>query len=368
MEKVKQAVRKPRAARRAIYGALFGAAILALSGGAAPSANAVGSTAPALQPSDATLRWLGNAGWEIRYAGSVILVDPWITRKEIPKSQEWRTDEAAVSNVITGADYIFVTHSHVDHVADVPFIAKRFGSKVYGSATTTNLALSSGVDSSQLSTIKGGEKFDLGGFSVQVIESLHETAEGATPGTVRTIDKPPGRPIQAGDFVDGGTYLYLFTFGAQRILDQGSGNFRMDRLAGLQPDLILMVPNYTDYDLKTALTALKPKGIIAHHWDAWRDPYQLGITDQNTGRARRFRTDARAVISQVGFTIPQYFQAMTLNTQTGNMILGPDTGPSPQIVVPAPSAEDVGAPAPEEAPSDAPSAGDEPGAEDTAAP
>jgi hypothetical protein len=58
-------------------------------------------------------------------------------------------------------------------VADIPFIAKKFGSKVIGSRTTTNIALTVGVDKSQLVTINGGENLDFKDFSVQVIESTH---------------------------------------------------------------------------------------------------------------------------------------------------------------------------------------------------
>src|SRR6059036_3735026 len=91
---------------------MFAGLMLAFANQAAPLASAAGPSSPASEQSDVALKWLGNAGWEIRFSGKVILLDPWITRKEIPTSQEWRTDEAAVLNVVTTADYIFVTHSH----------------------------------------------------------------------------------------------------------------------------------------------------------------------------------------------------------------------------------------------------------------
>jgi mRNA degradation ribonuclease J1/J2 len=51
-----------------------------------------------------------------------------------------------VLKAIKRADYIFAGHSHADHIGNVPFIAKIFGSKVIGSRTTTNTALTGGVD------------------------------------------------------------------------------------------------------------------------------------------------------------------------------------------------------------------------------
>jgi glyoxylase-like metal-dependent hydrolase (beta-lactamase superfamily II) len=90
------------------------------------------------------LKWLGNAGWEICAGETVILIDPFLTRKEANPGVEWKTDEDTVMKVISKADFIFVGHSHADHIGDVPFIAKRFGSKVIGSRTTTNIALTAG--------------------------------------------------------------------------------------------------------------------------------------------------------------------------------------------------------------------------------
>src|SRR5688572_28066708 len=119
------------------------------------------------------LKWLGTAGWEIQIGQTVVLIDPFLTRGQANPSREWKTDEEAVLKTIKRADYIFAGHSHADHIADIPFIAKKFGSKVIGSRTTTNIALTGGVDKSQLITISGGEKLDFKEFSVQVIESEH---------------------------------------------------------------------------------------------------------------------------------------------------------------------------------------------------
>jgi len=111
--------------------------------------NAQANPEPSPQGSVA-LKWLGNAGWEIQIGQTIILIDPFLTRGEASLGAEWKTDEAAVLSVIKRADYIFAGHSHADHIADVPFIAKKFGSKVIGSRTTTNIALTGGVDNSQL--------------------------------------------------------------------------------------------------------------------------------------------------------------------------------------------------------------------------
>src|SRR6266705_4581308 len=51
------------------------------------------------------LKWLGTAGWEIQFAQTKILSDPFLTRKQPVAGEEWKTDEEAVLKVIGGADY-----------------------------------------------------------------------------------------------------------------------------------------------------------------------------------------------------------------------------------------------------------------------
>ena len=156
------------------------------------------------------LKWLGTAGWEIQIGQTVILIDPFLTRGEANLDAEWKTDEAAVLNAIKRADYIFAGHSHADHIADIPFIAKRFGSKIIGSRTTTNIALTAGVDKSQLVTISGGEKLEFKEFPVQAIESEHgaliRRGRKQRP-KFEEITKSWSGPIMGNAFVEGGSYL-----------------------------------------------------------------------------------------------------------------------------------------------------------------
>ncbi len=238
------------------------------------------------------LKWLGTAGWEIQLGKTIILIDPFLTRKEATY-QEWKTDEEAVLKVIKGADYIFAGHSHRDHISDVPFIAKRFGSKIIGSRTTTNLALTAGVDKSQVITISGGEKLDFKEFSVQVIKSQHGflTIRGhPRQPKFEEILRPWGGPIMGTDFVEGGSYLYYFTFGKHRVLHQSTPNFIEEHLTGLHSDVALLASNHLGFNLERVLKALNPKVIILHHFDhhfdGLRAPFSEGIPEANIRRAQ----------------------------------------------------------------------------------
>ena len=260
------------------------------------------------------LKWLGTAGWEIQFAQTKILIDPFLTRKQAAGGEEWKTDEEAVLKVIGGADYIFAGHSHADHIADIPFIAKRFGAKVIGSRTTINLALSAGVDKAQLTAISGGEKLDFKDFSVQVIESQHAVLK--RDGQKRQpkpaeITSPLSGPILGKHFVEGGSYLYYFTFGKLRLLDQSTGNFIEENLRGLEPDVAILAEN-SNYDWTEAIKILRPKTVIVHHYDDWRVPFSSGMTAAVRRRAQRLERDVKSVDRNIKVIIPEFLQTITL--------------------------------------------------------
>jgi L-ascorbate metabolism protein UlaG (beta-lactamase superfamily) len=271
-----------------------------------------GFALPSTQP--ATLKWLGTAGWEIQIGQTKILIDPFLTRQQAVASEEWKTDEAAVLNVISGADYIFAGHSHADHIGDIPFIAKRFGAKILGSRTTVNLSLSAGVDKAQLTTISGGEKLDFKDFSVQVINSQHGilTRDGQKrqPRSPE-ITRPLSGPILGKHFVEGGSYLYYFSFGKLRLLHQSTGNFIDENLQGLEPDIAILAEN-SNYDWTEALKILRPKTVIVHHYDDWRVPLSSGMTAAVRRRAQRLEKDVKSVDRNIKVIIPEFLQTITL--------------------------------------------------------
>jgi L-ascorbate metabolism protein UlaG (beta-lactamase superfamily) len=271
-------------------------------------------TASALPPTQrVTLKWLGTAGWEIQIGQTKVLIDPFLTRRQAVASEEWKTDQEAVLKVISGADYIFAGHSHVDHMGDIPFIAKRFGAKVIGSRTTVNLSLSAGLEQSQLTTISGGEKLDFKDFSVQVIKSQHGilTRDGRKrqPRSAE-ITRPLSGPILGKHFVEGGSYLYYFTFGKLRVLHQSTGNFIEENLQSLDPDVAILAEN-SNYDWPEAIKVLRPRTVIVHHYDDWRVPLSSGMTAAVRRRAQRLERRVKFVDRNIKVIIPEFLQTIT---------------------------------------------------------
>ncbi len=96
--------------------------------------------------------WFGTNGWEINIGNKTILTDPWFGRfdtgffagKFDPKTP-FKTDEAFVDQHIKKADQILIGHGHWDHMADIPYIAKKTGAMVIGSETHGNVLRAAGV-------------------------------------------------------------------------------------------------------------------------------------------------------------------------------------------------------------------------------
>ena len=278
------------------------------------SSNQVLHPAESAAPTSVRLKWLGTAGWEIQVGDTVILIDPFLTRREAAAGVEWKTNEEEVSRIITKVDFIFAGHSHADHIADIPVIAKRFGAKVIGSRTTTNIALTAGVDKAQLTTIRGGEKLDFKDFSVQVIESQHRVLKRGGRRRQAKFDevlRPWSGPINGNAFVEGGSYVYYFSFGNLRLLHQSTGNFTEENLKGLQPDIAILAEN-GNYDWDDALKILRPKTVIIHHYDEWRTPFADGIPEAKKRRAQRFEGLIKSIDKQIKVIIPELLKPVAL--------------------------------------------------------
>ena len=119
-----------------------------------------------------TLTWLGNAGWQVSDANTVILVDPYLSRIRAPAppgapllpagdvrpAYGWddrpETDRATIDAHIHRADFVLITHAHYDHIFDVPYIAERTGATVIGSESTANILRAYGIAERQLVTAR----------------------------------------------------------------------------------------------------------------------------------------------------------------------------------------------------------------------
>lgn len=306
-----------------------------------------------------TLSYLGTAGWEISDGTTVVLIDPYLTRLKanspndpvspddprptVTPNDLVQPDQAVIDAHIRRADYILVTHTHADHVFDVPYIARKTGALILGTESTANFARDCGVPERQILTVKGGDDLDLGPISVRVIPSLHgilrkfPSERGqAEPERPRPAGNQPGNPAAAAPtpppdvfpagleppfrlgqlFIEGGTLAYLVRIGGHQILAFGSMNYIEREVEGLRPDVALIgaMPERSRiyrYTPRLMRALGDPPLVLPTHWDRFNVPYDVS-QQPAIQRLQPFIEEVKAASPHTRVIVPKYFEPIEL--------------------------------------------------------
>lgn len=305
-----------------VTGARALGAVPAPAGSAAPRAEAAGAPT-----GFATFAWLGTSGWKIRTPTTTVLLDPYVTRFDtglaagaFRATARLRVDAAALDAALGAAgtadgavDSILVTHTHWDHFADVPHLARTRGATVFTTLTGYHLALALGVPREQLAVVRGGEEMHLGDLVLRVVPSLHSrTASGGLlfPGVHTRV---PARPRTIADLPEGDTLSYLLRSPQGRsVLLLGGSDYDDRALRGLRVHTVALPVPSTDVTADYAgrlLAALDGvEQVVLVHWDDFESP--LADPPQADERTRGRMRDLAERIGQLSpgtrVVVPEY--------------------------------------------------------------
>src|SRR5215470_8838490 len=138
------------------------------------------------------LTYYGQAGFSVEIKNQKILFDPFIRNNPLAK----HIDVDSVH-----ADYIFISHGHGDHTADVIEIAKRTGAKCVASAEIADWLERNGIGNAHPMNHGAPIPFDFG--AVRAVNAVHSSSfpdgsyAGNPMGFVFTTDE--GNFYFAGD-------------------------------------------------------------------------------------------------------------------------------------------------------------------------
>jgi L-ascorbate metabolism protein UlaG (beta-lactamase superfamily) len=217
-------------------------------------------------------------------------------------------------------DAILVTHTHWDHFADVPHIAKTRGATVYTTLSGYHLGLAMGVPASQLAVVKGSEELHIGDAAVRVIGSLHSRSGGGGllfPG-VRTQTPEPPRTI--ADLPEGDTLSFLIRRpdGSGGVLLLGASDYDDQVMRGLGVDTVaLPVPSNdvtADYVGRLLRVLDLPRTVVLVHWDNFESPLENppAADDKSIARMRAITAEIKRVSPRTRVLQPRYLTPMNL--------------------------------------------------------
>lgn len=211
-----------------------------------------------------------------------ILFDCHFTRPSLLKyiagsepTDEKLADELLKKHHIDRLKAIFVSHTHHDHVMDVPYVANKTGAMVYGSSSAMNVCKGGDVDENKLVEFKENETYTVGDYKITVIRSLHSKPTILNNDLGETIDEPLRQPARLRSYKEGGSFDFYVETKDKSYMIRPSFNYIKGQMDGYKADVLFLgVAGLAKADEETEKTffeetaaKVEPKLIIPLHWD-----------------------------------------------------------------------------------------------------
>ena len=227
-----------------------------------------------------TLRSLGIAGFEISDGETTVLLDPTVTRPDTLAliSGPIDADPALGEKWCPSADLILVDHVHYDHALDVGAIASRTGALVVGSQNVVNLAMSRGVAADHTRLTHAGDRFTVGAFTIDVVESRHaDTPFSREKGAPIPID---AGPLWFWQYRLDEAFAYRLSAHGVSVWFHPTSTFEPGELGGLTAETLITGVTGEPLTVARVSSLLAESGarrVLPTHFDNFFQPLELGL-------------------------------------------------------------------------------------------
>ena len=232
-------------------------------------------------PAGLEIVWLGVSGYRLTYEGVSLFIDPYVSRVPLRSLLLRRTalpDSAMLDRYAQAPGKvagILVGHTHFDHAVDAPALAKRYGTKAYGSASLVHLMRLHGLEQ-QAVEVDVHKPYELGPFVVRFTPSRHSKLlfgrkvpmDG--PLTCEQLDG-----LAPGQYKCGAVYGIRIEVAGVSLYHQGSADLDDAELQRDPVDVFLagvagrqVTPRYWE----RVLPKLDPRIVVPTHYDNFFSP------------------------------------------------------------------------------------------------
>ncbi len=256
--------------------------------------------APLPLPPGLELRWIGTAGFRLAYQGTVLWIDPYVTRlplRDLVRRRVVPSNEIAIAREVDRADAVLVGHTHFDHALDVPAIVRATGARAFGSASLDHLMRLHGLAAT---VVEPHRDYEVGPFRFHFVPSIHSKLQlglgipYSGELTCEHLDALTPQAYKCGQVWG----IYLEVAGT-RLYHQGSADLIEDEIRDKGVDLFLcgisgrrFTRNYVDRIVR----ALEPQAIVPTHYDDFfrpRSDHRFSFNVNLTGFVDEVRSASR---------------------------------------------------------------------------
>jgi L-ascorbate metabolism protein UlaG (beta-lactamase superfamily) len=258
-------------------------------------------TASAVLPRGLALTWLGTAGFRLAFEGTVIWIDPYLTRlplRAVALRRVVPSDPVLVARHVDRADAVLVGHTHFDHALDVPEIARTHGCAVYGSTSLQHLMALHG-QAARAVVVEPRRCYEIGPFRIRFVASVHSKLQLglAVPYSGElTCEHVEGLTAQA--YRCGQVFGIAIEVAGCTLYHQGSADLLDDEIVDRGVDVLLCGISgrrFTRRYVARVVTALEPKLVVPMHHDDFFRPLGAAMAPSFNVNLTGFADEVRAV-------------------------------------------------------------------------
>lgn len=232
-------------------------------------------------PAGLEIVWLGVSGYRLTYEGVGLFIDPYVSRVPLRSLLLRRTtlpDDRLITRYASAPGEvagILVGHTHFDHAVDAPALARRYGTKAYGSASLVHLMRLHGLEQHAVE-VAVHRPYELGPFVVRFVPSRHSKL---LFGRKVPMDGPLNCDhldgLAPGAYRCGAVYGIRIEVAGISLYHQGSADLEDAELAREPVDVFLagvagrqVTPRYWE----RVLPKLDPRVVVPTHYDNFFSP------------------------------------------------------------------------------------------------